>query len=217
MWRIRAAGFRTFERRILPLLPAGRLRVADLGAGTGWLANRLASRGHIVDAVDVLDNDWDGLGTHRHYENTFRPVQASFDELPFRQGLFDLIVFNATLHYSLDYSTTLKQVLHAMKPGGALAVIDTPVYRHESSGLEMVAERREAFTTAYGFPSDALPLENFLTYDRLHALAAALGLAMRSWKPRYPLRRRLDPFLRRLRGLREPAAFPVILLTKAPR
>jgi SAM-dependent methyltransferase len=213
-WRVRAAGYRTFERWVLPSLPAGSLRVADLGSGSGWLANRLAKLGHTVDAVDLLDNDRDGLGAHRHFEAGFRPVQAAFDELPYRPEVFDLIVFNAAFHYSTGYETTLRSVLQVLKPGGRIAIVDTPVYVDPESGRRMVAERERAFTETYGFPSNALPLENFLTWSRLAKLAAALGLSVRSRRPRYPLRRRLAPLLARLRGQREPAAFPVIVLAE---
>ena len=213
MWRMRAAAYRTFEKKVLKALPARRLHIADLGSGSGWLANRLSRRGHDVDAVDLLDNDWDGLGAHRHYDVVYRPVQASFDELPYRPALFDLIVFNAAFHYSVGYEITLEHVLRFLKPGGVLSIIDTPVYHDPESGHRMVAERERAFTERHGFPSNALPLENFLTYDRLERIASKLGLSVRLHRPQYPLRRRLSPLLARLRGRREPASFPVIVLS----
>ncbi|HUF39257.1 MAG TPA: class I SAM-dependent methyltransferase [Anaerolineales bacterium] len=216
MWRIRAASFRCFEQRVLGRM-TGKQRVADLGAGSGWLAYRIAIQGHSVDAVDLLDNDWDGLGAHRHYEDAFRPVQASFDELPYRPEVFNLVVFNAAFHYSVDYETTLEHTLAVLKPGGVIAVIDTPVYRREESGRRMVAEREHEFTGRFGFPSNALPLENFLTYERLEKLASSHDLAVRMHFPRASLRRRLEPLAARLRGRREPARFPVIVLaTKQP-
>lgn len=215
MWRFRAAGFRCFADRVLRPRGTRRLRIADLGAGNGWLSNRLAARGHEVDAIDLLDNDWDGLGAHRRYETSFRPVQAAFDLLPYRPGLFDLAVFNASFHYAADYSRTLDHVLARLKPGGALAILDTPVYRREASGRQMVAERERDYTSRYGFPSNAIPLENFLTYDRLDSLAEEFDLRIRLHRPRYPLRRRMAPVLARLRGRREPAAFPVIVLERS--
>jgi SAM-dependent methyltransferase len=217
MWRIRAASFRCLDRSVLSTLPPGALRAADLGAGTGWLANRLASRGHDVDAVDLLDNDRDGLGAFKHYAAVFRPVQASFDELPYRPALFDLIVFNASFHYSIDYSATLKHVLRFLKKSGRLVVVDTPVYHLDESGRAMVAEREGEFTQRFGFPSNALPLENYLTHDRLGRLAAEFGLELRLHWPRHGLRRRIGPILARLRRRREPASFPVILLLERER
>src|SRR5437868_5658951 len=55
------------------------LRILDLGAGNGWLANRLAERGHRVIAVDLLDDPLDGLGAARHYAAAFSALLAEFD------------------------------------------------------------------------------------------------------------------------------------------
>ena len=48
-WQIRATSFRALVRHVLEPAEArqrGPLRVLDLGAGSGWLSNRLAQRGH---------------------------------------------------------------------------------------------------------------------------------------------------------------------------
>ncbi len=62
-WRIRGHSFRTFERKVLPVIERGSkpLRILDLGAGNGWLSYRLVLRGHSPVAVDLLTNDRDGL------------------------------------------------------------------------------------------------------------------------------------------------------------
>src|SRR5258708_1966363 len=56
-WRLRAATFQKFQRRLsASATPAGRtLAVLDLGAGNGWLSNRLSALGHTCAAVDWLD------------------------------------------------------------------------------------------------------------------------------------------------------------------
>jgi predicted RNA methylase len=43
------------------------LDLLDLGAGTGWMSYRLALRGHHPVAVDLLNDDRDGLGAARHF------------------------------------------------------------------------------------------------------------------------------------------------------
>lgn len=214
MWRMRAASYRTFERRVLR--PAGPppLRALDLGAGSGWLSHRLANYGHLVDAVDLLTNDWDGLGAHRHFETAFRPVQASFDALPFPSRTFDLVVFNASLHYSVEYAYTLSHALDALKEHGSLVIVDTPFYSMEVSGVLMVREREKKFKERYGFRSDALPLENYLTFNRLQLLADTAGLDVKFYRPWFGFRHLLAPYRARLRGRREPARFPVVVLRR---
>lgn len=212
-WKIRAASFDTLLAQVvLPLEQRLQrpLRVLDLGAGNGWLSNRIAGRGHAAAAVDLLDNDFDGLGCAAFYETRITPVQAEFDALPFVDGSVDLVIFNAAFHYSIDYAATLARARRALAAGGVIAVVDTPVYRDAASGAAMVSERQAQFVRQYGFPSNALPSENYLTYARLEALAAALGLRCEVHTPAYGLGWRLRPLKARLLGRREPAKFHVI-------
>jgi SAM-dependent methyltransferase len=213
-WQIRARSFRSFTASVLQ--PRERelnrpLRALDLGAGNGWLSYRLAQRGHVAAAIDLLTNPQDGLGAYVHYDAAFTPVQAEFDRLPFDNAQFDLAIFNASLHYAVNYETTLREALRVLHPGGQIVVLDSPVYRSSSSGAQMVREREAAFTQAYGFPSNALPSENYLTYQRLHDLAEALPLRWKFIQPFYGWHWQLRPLIARLRGRREPARFAVMV------
>jgi ubiquinone/menaquinone biosynthesis C-methylase UbiE len=215
-WRIRAASFDTFLKRALLKAEARRspLRILDLGAGNGWLSNRLALRGHTVAAVDLNTNDFDGLGCFRFYDSSFVPVQAEFDHLPFPKSSSDLVIFNASLHYSVDISTTLKESLRVLDTGGQLAILDSPVYRNPASGAMMVHEREAYFTRNFGFASNSLRSENYLTYVRLEELGRELGLKWRLITPFYGLRWALRPWLSTLLRRREPAKFHVVLATR---
>lgn len=212
-WGIRARSFHAFVRRVLvPLERENRrpLRILDLGAGNGWLSNRLAQRGHYPAAVDLSTSAADGLGAHKFYETRFVPVQAEFETLPFAAGQFDLAVFNASLHYAVDFTAVLAGARAQLGPGGRVVVIDTPLYRDPNSGEQMVRERRVFFQARYGFPSDALPSRNYLAIGELPALGRAAGLAWEIHRPFYGLRWVLRPWLARLRGGREPASFWIL-------
>jgi ubiquinone/menaquinone biosynthesis C-methylase UbiE len=163
------------------------LSVLDLGAGNGWLSHRLAQRGHLVAAVDIMVNDFDGLGVHRHYEAFFTPVQAEFDGLPFTSSQFDLVIFNASFHYSTQYSRTLREALRVLRPESPVVILDSPIYKNASSGDQMVREREAQFTRQYGYPSNTLASENFLTYQGLKDLAEQLCLNWQSLTPFYSL------------------------------
>jgi SAM-dependent methyltransferase len=211
-WRIRARSFEALLRHVIvPLERGGRLRVLDLGAGCGWLAYRLAQRGHAAAAVDLLTGERDGLGAHVHYDAAFLPLQAEFECLPLAGGQLDLLVVNAALHYATDYAAALREALRLLRPGGVLAVMDTPVYHDASSGTRMVRERGDAFEQRYGFRGEALPCESYLSYGRLEALGAELGVRWRIFRPRHGLGWALRPLRARLRGRREPAGFPLIV------
>lgn len=212
-WRIRALSFDALVEKVLPGIPIGG-RVLDMGSGNGWLAGRLATLGYAVAAVDLSADRLDGLGAYVHYQKPFVPIQAEFERLPLATGEWDLVIFNASLHYSTDYETTLRESLRVLKPDGILIAMDTPIYRQHASGEQMVAEREDIFRSQYGFASNSLPNENFLTWKRWDSLMTDLGLTSVKIRPNYSLKWQLRPLKAKLRGRREPATF---CLLKAER
>ncbi len=214
IWRIRARSFDTFlERALRPLerQASAPLRVLDLGAGSGWLSFRLAQRGHRVAAIDILDDPLDGLGVLRHYAPEVWPVIADFDHLPVARKELDLVIFNASLHYSTDYTKSLGESLRVLRPGGTLVILDSPMYSNPKSGSRMVQEREARFLARYGFASNALPSEHYLTPTRLAKLARELDLTWELYTPSLDWQSWLRRSVSGLRARREPAHFPVIV------
>ncbi len=201
-WKIRAASFRLLEK-IVPL----NSRIIDLGAGNGWLSNRLTSHGCQVHAVDLLLNEEDGLGAWRHYENKFTPVQAEFIRLPFQDDFASLTIFNASFHYSENYEESLTEAMRVTQNSGKIVIMDSPVYHHADSGEKMVAERKVNFLAHHGFASDSLQSKNYVTYDQMRKLGLTLGIRWQHLRPYYGIRWALRPWLACLRGHREPAEF----------
>jgi len=207
-WRIRAESF----ARLCRALPPGQaLRVLDLGAGNGWMSHRLAVMGHVVTAVDRLDDEEDGLGACRHYATRFARVLADFDALPFASHQFDLVVFNGSLHYAPDIPSTLARARHMLAPCGSLAVMDSPMFRHDEDGHAMVAEKLRRFRTEYGLTDVVHPSVGFLTHESLALATAPLGLHGGFFQSRGPLRWCVRREWARLRLRRAPAAFGVWL------
>lgn len=213
-WKIRARSFNVLVKNVLTRLqvPLGRsLRILDLGAGNGWLSNQLSAQGDRVIAVDLLVNEEDGLGAWKHYEHRFTPVQAEFNHLPVMERFADAVILNASFHYSENYSETLREALRVLSPQGQIVILDSPVYRRGDSGEKMVREREAQFKEQYGFASDNLQSENYLTYARLQELARELHLKWKFITPFYGLRWMLRPLATRLSGRREPAKFHVLV------
>jgi SAM-dependent methyltransferase len=213
-WNIRSRSYKALIQHVIqPIERASsrQLRIADLGSGLGWLAYRLALRGHEVAAVDLVTNDFDGLGVQRHYGGAFVSLQAEFDRLPFLDQHVDLIAYNAAFHYAVDYLGTLREALRVLAPLGRMVILDSPIYRDAASGGAMVKEREDTFEREYGLRANAIRTEGFLTYDRLVKLGEELSLRWELFAPWYGMRWWLKRRLARLRGWREPAQFRLIV------
>ena len=209
-WAIRARSFNALIKNVIIVLQERLerpLTILDLGAGNGWLSNRLSAESNRLFAVDLLVNQQDGLGAWTYYEHGFVPVQAEFNRLPFMDQLADVVIFNASFHYSEDYARTLGEALRVLSPEGLVVVMDSPVYRRSASGEKMVEERKGNFLAHYGFASDSLHSENYMTYAGMKELGKILKIKWRHIRPFYGLRWTVRPWIAWLRGKREPAQF----------
>lgn len=204
-WKIRAASYRALEK--ITSSNKNISHIADLGAGNGWLSNRLAFQGYQVSAVDLLTNPEDGLGAWQHYESQFARIQSEFTHLPFANASVSIVIFNASFHYSENYEETLFETLRVAGSAGRVIIIDSPVYHDPASGEQMLAERKATFNSLYGFASDSIKSEGYLTYQRMKTLGSKLGITWRHIRPFYGIRRALHPWLAHLWGRREPAEF----------
>jgi SAM-dependent methyltransferase len=216
-WRVRSRTYDAFVAKVLTPMAKelGRpLRLLDLGAGNGWLSYRAATLGHASTAVDVRDDAVDGLGAAAGYDphlpKPLEKVVASFDALPVRGGSCDVAVFNASLHYALDLEATLREAVRTVRPGGRIAILDSPFYRRAADGEAMVAEKRREAARRFGERADALvslPFIEFLTRARLAEASAALGLKWTRHRVRYPLSYERRPLVALLRRRRAPSRF----------
>jgi SAM-dependent methyltransferase len=223
-WQIRAQTFRCMERQVLPAIegayPLG-LNVLDIGAGNCWLSYRMALRGHHPVAVDLLDSDADGLGAAKHYFSSlpdpFPRFQAEMDRLPFASAQFDVVVFNASFHYSVDYVRTFSEALRCLRNPGHIIIADSPFYDREESGQTMLEEKRAGFERQFGFRSDSIPSREYLTPGSLNQLAETFSLHWKILKPWYGLKWALRPWTARLLRRREPSKFHLFWTHVMPR
>jgi SAM-dependent methyltransferase len=177
------------------------------------MSYRLAIQGHLPIAVDLLTNDRDGLGAAIHYNTAVDPlfprVQAELNRLPFASSIFDLVIFNASFHYSENYERTFAEALRCTCPDGSIVIADTPWYAEEESGRRMVKEKHERFFGTYGFASDSIASLEYLTPDRLHRLQSMFGLEWGEIKPFYGIRWALRPLHAKLARRRTPSQFRI--------
>lgn len=191
--------------------PTPRLRIVDVGAGVGWLSHHLALDGHAAIAVDLSLDRLDGLGAARHYQSGFAVVQAHFDHLPLAAAQADMVLFNASFHYSVDYRVTVAEALRVLAPGGRLVVLDSPMYSHDRSGRQMVLERHADFERRFGRRSDSVPSKQYLTAAVLDELADRFGLRWQRSRAFYGWRWAARPFVAKLHRRREPSRFELLV------
>lgn len=220
-WAVRARSFDAFMTRVLrPMsVERGALTVLDLGAGNGWLSYRVALEGHRAIALDIRDDDVDGLGAAAalaaRAAGQIECTVASFDAIPLEDDEVDLAVFNAALHYATDLGAVLAEAARVTRPGGRITILDSPFYVREEHGLAMIAEKKAQAADRFGDRAAsllALPFIEFLTRERL---AAASSLVWRRTRVDYPLAYELRPVAAFLRGRRPPSRFDLWVAEKS--
>jgi SAM-dependent methyltransferase len=216
-WAVRARTFEVFSRQVVR--PMARfvgspLKILDLGAGNGWLSYRMALEGHYATALDIRDDRVDGLGASQPFldrtEGRMRIALTSFEAIPAADASFDIAVFNASLHYATDLAVVLAEAARVVRPGGRLAILDSPFYRREADGAAMVAEKTAGAVRRFGSRAGtlmSLPFIEFLTRERLAAASAPLGVKWRRSRVSYPLWYELRPLKAMLGGARAPSRF----------
>jgi ubiquinone/menaquinone biosynthesis C-methylase UbiE len=213
-WSIRARTWSHFENSVLRELESQTkrpLEILDLGAGNGWMSYRLALREHKPVAIDIFSDASDGLRCARHYPRRFPCLEAEFDRLPFRDGAFDLAIFNSSIHYSTDYRRTLAEARRCLRTSGRIVIMDSPIYERTEHGEQMRTERHAQFERVYGFRSDAVPSIEYFDEATLNALASELNIEWRRSQPWYGLAWALRPWKARLRARRPPSKFCILV------
>ncbi len=212
-WRVKA---RSMDALLETWEGPGRLRMADLGCGMGWLAHHLAQRGHEVYAVDASLDDAVGLGAAALLSRlgpSFEPIWGDLERPPFRDASLDAVVCNASLHYSTAPGTVLAEVARILRPGGRLAIMNSPVYRDAASARRAEADFRKHLRDVGAGEPVTSRYHHFVRAELEDAVHRTLG----------PVREiPFDPGLwfrtvRRLKGFAlrmELASFPVLVATK---
>lgn len=214
MWAMRARSYQYFESKLLKnweRAANGPLDILDLGAGNCWMSYRLSLLSHRVTALDIFDDPLDGLRAATYYPFPIAAIEGEFNSLPFAANSFDLVIYNASIHYSTDYFETLREAQRCLRSSGAVVILDSPVYRTHAQGLRMVEERKASYRKNYGFPSDVMNSIEFLDEPVLQLLSANLGLDWSVYRPWYGWRWHTRPLKALIRRRRPPSRFWILV------
>jgi len=104
--------------------------VADLGAGTGQLAEQLAQQVARVIAVDESPEMLAAAQTRLTGWPNVDLRSGSVDSLPIEDGSVDLAFLVLVLHHLADPAGAVAEASRVLRPGGRLVIVDMTPHEH---------------------------------------------------------------------------------------
>lgn len=142
-WDDLRTGYFTEEVRKIAISKAylrPEMIVADVGAGTGFMAAGLAplvTKVHVIDgSAAMLDVARKNLAGHQNI--TFH--QAEGQSIPLSDGSIDVAFANMYLHHCPDPLSSIKEIVRILKPGGRLVITDMDAHTFAWLKEEMADE-----------------------------------------------------------------------------
>ena len=117
------SGNKHYHNLLLRYVPASCNEVLEIGCGTGAFSRRLAERARHVTAIDLSP---EMIRAARSRSTGFSNVEFEVADIVARElpeSHFDCIASIATLHH-VPIRSVLAKIKRALKPGGALIVVD---------------------------------------------------------------------------------------------
>ena len=104
--------------------------VADIGTGTGFLAEEALNAGARVIGIDMSE----GMLAQVRTRFAGRPFDARAGDvaaLPLADGEADAVLANMVLHHAAEPPDAIREMTRALKPGGTLVITDADTHTHE--------------------------------------------------------------------------------------
>ncbi len=148
--------------------PATRMRVVDLGCGTGKLTRTLHERlqAHETIGIDRSERMLESIKRQDlpeglHFET------GSIEAFPGARGSFDLIFSNAAFHWVEDHEALLARLAAALAPSGQVAFQVPAQHDHASHRIAEQLTEVEPFRSALSGWHRAQPVLEPEAYARL--------------------------------------------------
>jgi len=106
------------------------LIVADVGTGTGFLAEAALAAGARVIGIDSSAGMLAQV-RERFDQQTFEARAGDLDSLPLAAGEVDAVLANMVLHHAPDPPRAIREMTRPLKPGGRLVITDADSHSHE--------------------------------------------------------------------------------------
>ncbi|MEW6982920.1 malonyl-ACP O-methyltransferase BioC [Colwelliaceae bacterium 6471] len=126
-------------KHLMPWLPnRNDLTVLDLGSGTGFFTNILASSYQQVVGVDISYQMIEFASTHRSKDICW--LQADAFKLPLQTNSIDFIYSNLVIQWCEPLDKALDEIMRVLKPGGLFifsTLVDGTLYELKSSWAQV--------------------------------------------------------------------------------
>lgn len=98
-------------------------KIADLGAGPGYLSNKLSEKGAIIDAVEPTKAFVDFAKNEFKDNQRVRFIKGTAEENGLPSQTYDIVIVMRAWHW-FDRDEVIDEVIRILKPGGYLVVGD---------------------------------------------------------------------------------------------
>ena len=108
--------------------------ILDVGMADGQMLNNIVNHFGLKYAIGI-DISKDAIRSTGQL-NRIRVAQANFINLPFKDGIFDVVVASAVVEHIKDVNIALKEAFRVLRSGGLLCItLPNPVYDWFNSKL----------------------------------------------------------------------------------
>jgi ubiquinone/menaquinone biosynthesis C-methylase UbiE len=104
--------------------------VADVGIGTGFIAEGALAAGAHVIGVDSSEGML-AEAQKRFAEEKFEARAGDVESLPLKTAEVDAVFANMVLHHAPDPPAAIREMARVLKPGGRLVITDADTHTHE--------------------------------------------------------------------------------------
>jgi ubiquinone/menaquinone biosynthesis C-methylase UbiE len=104
--------------------------VADVGVGTGFLAEGALAAGARVIGIDSSDRMLAEART-AFAGQPFEARVGDIESLPLNTAEVDVVLANMVLHHAPDPPRAIREMSRVLKPGGRLVITDADTHTHE--------------------------------------------------------------------------------------
>lgn len=142
--------------RLSVLLPSvDGVRVADVGCSNGYFMHRLAELGaSLVVGFDPVDRCLLQFALTQIFSpyRSLAFVPAGLEVLHLLPNYFDIVICMGVLYHQRDPFTAIKQLHHALRPGGTV-ILESLSIPHKEEVLLIPRERYAKMRNAWSIPS----------------------------------------------------------------